>query len=142
MNYPFVTRGNIKSLAFSTSNIGYSILPLWKFVLRGFILLLPILLLTITLIICISIFLDSSTKTLGFSIMLLVLAFIFENFLDKQSIINLIYPYSYLYIKNVIEVNNRSNYLFGIILNISMTIILFIMSYKKFIYKDFLGAKE
>lgn len=142
MNYPFVTRENIKDLFFGGNDIGYSILPLWKFVLMGFVLLLPILLLTIALIMCISIFLDSGTKTLGFSIMLLVLAFIFNNFISKKSIVNLIYPYCYLFIKNVIEVNTRSNYLFGILLNISITILLFIMSYRKFIYKDFLGARE
>lgn len=74
--------------------------------------------------------------------MLLVLAFIFNNFLTRQSIVNLIYPYCYLYIRNAIEINNRSNYLFGIILNSLMSIGLFMMSYYKFIRKDFLGAKE
>ena len=74
--------------------------------------------------------------------MLLVLAFIFNNFVGKESIINLIYPYSYLFIKNSIELNNRSNYLFGILLNSFLSIGLLILSYYKFINKDFLGAKE
>ena len=142
MNYPFITNESISSISFSASHGEYIILPLWKYIIMGFGLLLPILLFTISLIICISIFSDSSTKTLGFSIMLLVLAFIFNNFLSDQSIVNLIYPYCYLFVRNVIEVNNQSNYLFGILLNGLMAIVLFIMSYNKFVHKDYLGAKE
>ncbi|WP_353093581.1 ABC transporter permease subunit [Tissierella praeacuta] len=142
MNYPFIANENINQIVFNNNNTEYTIMPLWKYVLLGFGLLLSIVIFTITLIICISIFTDSSKKTMGTSIMLLILAFIFDNFLTKQSIVNLIYPYSYIYIRNAIEVNKRSNYLFGILLNSLMSIGLFIMSYYKFIQKDFLGTKE
>lgn len=142
LNYPFITNEIVKHISFSNVHGEYIILPLWKFVVMGFGLLVPIIIFTITLIIFISIYTDSNKKTMGFSIMLLVLAFIFNNFLTRQSIVNLIYPYCYLYIRNAIEINNRSNYLFGIILNSLMSIGLFMMSYYKFIRKDFLGAKE
>lgn len=142
MRYPFITSENIMNISFSISHREYVILPLWKYAVMGFGLLLTIVIFTISLVMCISIFVDSSTKTLGFSMILLVLAFIFNNFVPKESIVNLIYPYCYLFIRNVIEINNRSNYLFGVLLNSLLTIGLFIISYNKFINKDFLGAKE
>lgn len=74
--------------------------------------------------------------------MLLVLAFIFNNFISNQSIVNLIYPYCYLYIRDVIEVNNRSSYMLGITLNSLLTLGLFIMSFRRFVSKDFLGVKS
>lgn len=142
LNYPFVSMESIKAISFNGGYGEHIILPLWKFFIMGLVLLLPIVLVTISLIIFISIFTDSSGNTLGFPIMLLVLAFIFDNFLPKESIVNLIYPYSYLFIKNAIEINNRSNYLFGILLNSLLSIGLFMLSYYKFISKDFLGARE
>lgn len=142
MSYPIMTTENIFSLSLSKNPGEFAIIPLWQYVIMGFGLLLPILFSTIALIIFISIFSDSSTKTLGISMMLLVMAFIFNNFISKQSIVNLFYPYCYLYVRDVIEVNNRSNYMFGILLNSLMTIGLFIMSYGRFVSKDFLGAKS
>lgn len=142
IDYPFVTSTSIKNISFGGNQGEYIILPLWQYVIMGLGLLLPIVLFTIALIMCISMLSDSSTKTLGFSIFLLVLAFIFNNFISKQSIVNLIYPYCYLYMKNVIETNNRSNYIFGILLNSVIASLLFIISYYKFTHKDFLGAKE
>lgn len=133
MNYPFIA---------SSGAMEYRIIPLWKYAIMGFGLLLPILLLTISMIMSISILLDSSTKTLGISIMLLALALIFNNFLSKDSIVNLIYPYCYLFIDNVIEMKTKTNYLFGILFNSILTILLFLASYIAFIKKDFLGAKE
>ncbi|MBU5425179.1 ABC transporter permease [Tissierella pigra] len=141
MNYPFVTTEAINKLAFNNQG-QYMILSLVNYVIRGFILLFPILLFTIVLTLGISIITDSSGKTLGFSTMIIGLAFILKNFVSRHSIINLIYPYSYLYIKDVIEVNNNSNYLLGIMLNSIMAIVLFVISYKKFIHKDFLGSRE
>ena len=142
MNYPMITGEAIKTISFSGGHGEHIILPLWKHVIMGFALLIPILLFTISVIIGISIFTDSSSKTLGFSIMLIGLAFIFKNFISKDSIINLIYPYCYLFIKDVIELNNRSNYLFGILFNSLMAIALLMIGYYKFINKDFLGARE
>ena len=133
---------SIKTISLSGGYGEYIILPLWKYFIMGIILLLPIILFTMGLIMFVSIFTDSSAKTLGFPIMLLVLGFIFNNFVPKESIVNLIYPYSYLFIKNAIEINNRSNYLFGFLLNLSLSILLFMFSYYKFINKDFLGEKE
>lgn len=138
INYPFIASSNL----WFSSTIEYRIIPLWKYAVMGFGLLIPVLLFTISMVMSISIFLDSSTKTLGISIMLLALAFIFNNFVPKDSIVNLIYPYCYLFIDNVIEVNTNTNYLFGILLNSILTILLFLTSYIAFIRKDFLGARE
>lgn len=142
INYPFVTMGSIRIISFNGGYGEYIILPLWKYFIMGLILLLPIIFFTIALIMFISIFTDSSTRTLGFSIILLGLAFTFNNFVSKESIINLIYPYSYLFVKDVIELNNRSNYLFGFLLNLLLSTGLFVLSYFKFVSKDFLGVQE
>lgn len=142
MNYPLITSEAIKSISFGINHGEYIILPLWKYVIMGFVLLIPILLFTISIIMGISIFTDSSVKTLGFSIMLIGLAFIFKNFVSRQSIVNVIYPYCYLFIRNVIELDSHSNYLFGILLNGLMAIGLFMISYNRFIHKDFLGSRE
>lgn len=142
MNYPLITGEVIKGISFSGNHGRYIILPLWKYVILGFSLLIPIMLFTIAVVIGISILTDSNSKTLALSIMLIGLAFIFKNFVSRQSIVNLIYPYSYLFVRDVIELKNYSNYLLGILLNTLIAIGLFIMSYHKFIHKDFLGARE
>lgn len=142
MNYPFIKCENIKKLSLRENPRDIMIIPLWEYVIRGFGLLVPIIFFTIALVISISIFTDSSTKTLGISIILLVLLFMFNNFVSSQSTVNLIYPYSYLYMRDVIETRTYSNYAFGILLNTILTISLFIVSYYKFIGKDLLGAKE
>lgn len=141
MNYPFITKDSIKTISLNGGFREYKILPLWKYFILGITLLLPIISFTISIIIFVSIFTDSNTNTLGFPVILLILSFIFNSFVSKESIINLIYPYSYLFIKDVIEFNNSSNYLLGFLINFSLSILLFIFSYYKFINKDFLGAK-
>lgn len=142
MNYPTITSESIKSLSLGV-NVGQSmVIPLWQYILMGIGLLLPILFFTVALIMCISIITDSSSNTLGFSIMLLVMAFILNNFVSDQSIVNLVYPYSYLFMDKVIGASNRSNYIFGILLNSVLAAGLFMLSYYKFVKKDFLGAKE
>nr|WP_300005468.1 ABC transporter permease subunit [Tissierella sp.] len=140
--YPFITNDSINTISLNGGFKGYKILQLWKYFIMGIQLLVPIILFTISLIIFLSIFTDSNSNTLGFTMMFLVLSFIFNSFLPKESIINLIYPYSYLFVKDVIEINNSSHYLIGYLINFFLSILLFVFSYYKFMKKDFLGARE
>lgn len=142
MNYPIITSDSIKKLSLGEKNGELLLIPTWQYILMGYGELLPILFFTIGLIMFVSIYFDSNSKTLGVSVMLLLLAFVFTNLFSKESILNLVYPYSYLFTRNIIEAKVRSNFFFGILLNSSLSIVLLILSYYKFVNKDFLGAKE
>lgn len=142
MSYPMITDESIKKLSTTGTEGEPIIIQTWQYIVMGFALFLPIVLLTVALIIAISVITDSSSNTLGITIMLLVMAFIFENFVSDQSIIKLIYPYSYLFMDKIIQASSRANYPFGLLLNSLLAVGLLVLSYLKFVSKDFLGAKE
>lgn len=142
MSYPMITDETIKTFSTTGAEGEPIIIQTWQYIMMGFALLLPIVLLTVALIIAISVVTDSNSNTLGITIMLLVMAFIFENFVSDQSIIKLIYPYSYLFMDKIIEASSRANYPLGLLLNSLLAVGLLGISYLKFVSKDFLGAKE
>ena len=105
-------------------------------------MIIALVLLSITLIIFLSIFTDSLEETMGISIVIAVAAFTFNIIANKNSIVNLLYPYMYCFYENVISGFYRCNYLLGIIMNIGLSILFILISYVKFRNKDFLGASE
>lgn len=140
--YPMMSNVSLMGLSLNSLTPNLLILPLWKYVLMGFILLIPLTLFTVMLIFYVSIATDSNNKTIGIIIILIFMAFVFSTFLSEESVINLWYPPSYIFMEKVISVENRTNYGIGILLNSIGTIILFFLSYNKFKSKDFLGAVD
>ena len=96
----------------------------------------------ISLITLLSLFTDSIEKTLGIFAVLIIMAFTFKTIIRKNSLINLFYPYMYSFYENVVSGFYSSNYLIGIIINLSLGVIFILISYFKFIKKDFLGSRE
>lgn len=140
--YPIMAKQSLMMISFNSLASELLILPLWKYVLMGFLLLLLLTLFTVMLVLYISISTDSNSKTMGILVMLIFLAFIFGSFSSESSVVNLWYPHSYLFMEKVIGVQNRSNYAIGILINTIGSIILFILSFLKFKNKDFLGAVD
>lgn len=140
--YPMMSKESLRGLSLNSLESGLLTLPLWKYVLTGFILLIPLIIFTVMLILYISIATDSNNKTIGVIVVLIFLAFVFGSFLSEDSAINLWYPYSYLFLDKVISVGNMSNYFMGILINSIGAIMLFVLSYNKFKSKDFLGAVD
>lgn len=140
--YPLMSRTSLNTPTFNGMNEPLLVLPFWKFILRGLILMLFLTIFTVTNVFTISILTDSNSKTLGLTIFVIFISFGFNSFLNQESAINLWYPYSYLFMENVLEVSSRSNYLIGLIISILGTILSFIISYTKFNEKDFLGAVD
>lgn len=140
--YPMMAKESLMMISFNSLASELLILPLWKYVLMGFLLLLLLTLFTVMLVLYISISTDSNSKTMGILVMLIFLAFIFGSFSSESSVVNLWYPHSYLFMEKVIGVQNRSNYAIGILINTIGSIILFILSFLKFKNKDFLGAVD
>lgn len=138
--YPLMSKEGLMEISFNSLQSNMLILPLWKYVLMGFFLLIPMVIFTVMLVFYISIATDSNNKTIGIGIVLIFLAFVLGSFLPKESIVNLWYPYCYLYLDKVLTVSSRGNYFIGILMSIIGSIILFVLSYSKFSRKDFLGA--
>lgn len=140
--YPMMSKESLMGLSLNSLASDLLILPLWKYLLMGFVLLIFLTLFMVIFILYISIRTDSNNQTIGITVIFLFMAFVFSMFLSEKSIINLWYPLSYLFVDKVISVTNRSNYIIGILLNGIGSTILFILSYNKFIKKDFLDPVE
>lgn len=141
-SYPLMSRISLNTLTLNGMEEPLLIVPLWEFVIRAFILLLPLILFNVIVIFTISILTDSNITTLGLTVIIVLISFSFNAFLEKTSAINLWYPYSYLFIEDVFEVSNRSNYLMGLILCSLGGILSFVVGYIKFVKKDFLGVVD
>ena len=141
-SYPLMSREALNIITTNGMDKPLLILPLWEFIFRGFILLLSLIIFTVMTILTISILTDSNKITLGLTIIIVTMSFGFNAFLSKGSPVNLWYPHSYLFIEDVLQVSNRSNYLMGIIICVSGGILSFILGYLKFVKKDFLGAVD
>lgn len=136
--YPMMSKESLMGVSLNSIASDLLIIPLWQYVLMGFILLTVVTIFTVLLILFTSIRTDSSNKTIGMTLIFIFLAFVLSMFLSESSIVNLLYPLSYLFTEKVLSVTNRSNYLIGILLNGIGSIILFTLSYRKFVSKDFL----
>ena len=136
--YPMMSKESLMGISINSIASDLLILPLWQYVLMGLILLTLVTIFTVLLILYISIRTDSSNKTIGMTLIFIFLAFVLSMFLSENSIVNLWYPLSYLFIEKVLSVTNRSNYFIGILLNGIGTIIILVLAYRKFISKDFL----
>ena len=141
-SYPLMSKQSLNMVTLNGMNESLLIIPLWEYVLRGCALLLALTLFTVMFILMISILTDSNNKTLAIAIIIIAISYGFNVFLDKSSAMNLWYPHSYLFIQNVLEVNNRSNYQMGIIITILCGGVSFLLSYLKFVSKDYLGATD
>lgn len=140
--YPMMAKESLMGISLNSIQSDMLVLSLWKYVLMGLLLLIPLILFTVMLVLYISISTDSNSKTIGIVMLFIFLAFVFGSFSSESSVVNLWYPHSYLFMEKVIGVQNRSNYAIGILINSIGSIILFILSYTKFKSKDFLGAVD
>lgn len=141
-NYPEVVSGNLFKLSSIDSEGNFMIISLREKILLGINMTILLVLFSISLITALSIFTDSMSKTLGVSTIIIISTITFKLTVSKSSIINLIHPYMYTFLDNVVSGFYRSNYLFGIIINVILSTVLIILSYFKFIKKDFLGAAD
>lgn len=141
-NYPIITRANIETITLNSTLLEPMVVSLWKYVLMGVVLFLLVACFMVALVVFTSILTDSMSLTTGVVLISLVLAFLFNNIMNGMVVSNLYYPLSYFYTENVISVLTWSNYYFGILINGIGIVIFVILTYHKFIKKDFLGAKE
>ena len=141
-NYPQIVSSTINKLTLKSNEGNFVVITLNSKIILGVLMIIALVLLSITLIIFLSIFTDSLEETMGISIVIAVAAFTFNIIANKNSIVNLLYPYMYCFYENVISGFYRCNYLLGIIMNIGLSILFILISYVKFRNKDFLGASE
>lgn len=140
--YPIMSRSSLFTFTSSGMEAGLLILPVWQYVLCGMALFMILGFFTVALVYFVSLMLDSQNKTLGVMIGVILFAFIANSFLDKEIVFNYWYPYAYIFIDKVLQVQNRSNLLTGLLLNLSGLILILVMSFKRYMKKDFLGAND
>jgi len=138
-NYPQVVSGSINELTLKTYENNFTVISMSRKILLGVLMIVALIFFTIALIMMLSIFTDSTEKTLGVTMILIITAFTFNITADMESIVNLLHPYMYCFYENVISGFYRSNYLFGIIINIGLGMLFILISYFRFTRKDFLG---
>jgi len=141
-DYPQVVSGSINRLTLKANEDDFKVISMGTKIVLGVIIIAALIFFTVALVMLLSIFTDSTGKTLGVTMFLIITAFTFNMISDMESIINLFHPYMYCYYENAITGYYRSNYLFGIVLNIGLGIVFIFISYFKFTGKDFLGHES
>lgn len=96
----------------------------------------------ISLISMIAIISDSESFSIGMEIGLISITLIMRLFIPKDNILHLLNPFTYLFAEDILHFNYNSNYLLGLVINISLTILFYIISRLKFQSKDFLGSVD
>ena len=139
---PVAVSENINKISLSNENIEFEIISTGKNILLSVALFSVVMFFNITLISFISIFTDSTTKTMGISIILIILYMFFREFLPLDSIIHGVSPFAYIFTEDILIEKYNTSYILGILLNLGLSIILLITGCRKFVNKDFLGSKD
>lgn len=139
-NLPVVMDKNIGRISFS-KEVDFMAVPMIKeFILRT-ILFISVILMNINLIGFLSVYSDSISLIIGLESGVLILTILARLFLNPDSIIHGLNPFSYIFVSDVLLSNYNTNYIFGLILNIGLAIIFYLLSVNKFNKKDFVGAR-
>lgn len=141
-SYPEFVSKTINKLTLQGSEGEFIAITLGYKLIMGLLIVAVFIFSTISLITFLSLFTDSLEKTLGVFSILTITAFTLKTIVSKNSIANLIYPYMYYFYENVVSGFYRYNYPFGIVINFSLGVIFTVLSYYKFLSKDFLGSRE
>ncbi|WP_352404748.1 ABC transporter permease [Sporanaerobacter acetigenes] len=110
------------------------------YIALGYIILLILIIATVIISTSISIKTNSISITLGTITGILMITFVLSSFIGEESLINLIYPFSYLNIYSVLNAQINSSFLLGLLINITIGIILIMTSFQSFKKEDFLGG--
>lgn len=140
-NEPYIASGNISKISLNNENIEFKIMLISKSILLKVVLFIVVIIFNISFISMLSIFTDSTAKTVGIEIALILLCLLFREFLSPDSIIHAITPFSYIFTEDILIEKYNTNYILGILLNLSLSAILLTIGYKKFANKDYLGSK-
>lgn len=138
---PFVVSKNISNLSLDNENMEFKVISTGKSVLLNILLLISVIFFNIAFISTLSVFTDSITKTIGIEAAFIIFSLLLREFLSTASIVHAIFPYSYIFVQDVIIQRFKTNYNLGILLNIGLAAALAFVGYKKFIKKDFIGSK-
>lgn len=112
-----------------------------SYILRSMALFITGIYFVVALTFLISVFTDSSHKTIGMMTLLFVMTFIFNSLMGMNFTSHMFFPTSYLYPENVLQVKTLTNFSLGVVLNAGLGSILLLISFIRFKNKDFLGAK-
>ncbi|HLR35081.1 MAG TPA: ABC transporter permease [Tissierellales bacterium] len=133
----------LTSLSSNTGKLGqFQIISTSKYLFLGYILLFFMMIMTILSTITLSTWINSLSNTLGLVTGLMMLNYVFESFLENDSILRFYFPLSYFNIEGVVSGQVNASYIIGVIFALIISTILTITNYKTFMKRDLLGAKS
>lgn len=141
-SYPIMSRASMYHLTSDGMAANLLVVPVWQYILGGFTIVTLLILFSVALVNLFALILDSQSKTLGLVIMVVMFAFVANSFLSKEISFNFWYPYAYIFVDKVLQVQNRGNLIMGILLNLVGAVAVFIVSYRLYVKKDFVGAND
>ncbi len=139
-HYPIMTKG-YPITVFSTSKT-YEILPLVQVVFLSLALYLVILTSLMAFTIFISLLANSSSTTISVFFSLIFITVIIHITQSPNSLISLIYPYSFLIIESVWSVKTQLNLWYGFISSAGILISSLILIWYKILYMDLVDLSE
>lgn len=142
LSYPFAASRNIKRISLNNKPTDFIIITIRTNIIMSLLLIFTVLFFNIILISFLSVYTDSTTKTVGIVLILIMITLLLREFFPPDIIAQSFIPFTYIFTQDILIGKINVNYIIGIILNISLSLILLIASSQKFIRKDFLGSKE
>ncbi|MCT4544580.1 MAG: ABC transporter permease [Vallitalea sp.] len=139
---PVAVSENIKNISLNNKEVNYIIISIGAKILLSILLFLTIIMFNISLISTISVFTDSTTKTMGIVISAIMLCLLIRRFVSPGSIIHGILPYSYIFNQDILIGRYNTSYILGVLINLGLSAVLLLIGSKKIAKKDFLGARD
>lgn len=139
---PLSVTENINKICLNNKNIEFKIISIGKSIILSIILFLAVVFCNIGFISLLSLFTDSTVRTMGIEISLLILFLLLRKFVLSNNLIHALSPLSYIFTQDVLTEKYNTNFNFGILLNLALTGIFLFISYRKFNSKDFLGSRS
>ena len=139
LEYPLISKVLYFDLI-EFNNTDFYLIPLWRYILYGILQLIVSAIALITSIIYCSIRLNSLKKTIGVGFISLFMVLLINSIMPEHTYMRVIYPFSYLYIENLVNINTYVNWFFGLVMNSTFILVLLIFSYFSLVNLDLNGT--
>lgn len=118
--YPIVST-SINQFYLSSNEMSFQVTPIWLYILIGFIQIVLVCSTLVYLMILVSISIKSLSVVMGASLGILFFTFFINSMMPASSIWRAIFPFSYIYVENLLNVNSISNLTIGFLINLTLT---------------------
>jgi len=139
--YPVISKVfDLNLIEFENSD--FHIISIWQYIAYGILQLIVGAIALITFVIYSSIRLNSLNNAVGVGFISLLIVFLINSIMPEYSYMRAIYPFSYLYIDNILNINTYVNGAFGFVSNCTIIIGTLVLCYFNLVKLDLNGIMK